>query len=84
MLRDLLPVHCIRRGARRATRALIGAALVATMALLGLIRAEFAANSPGKLTMLVVDAGGVLYLSLAYHRLREFVRAQDQHGGLSS
>ena len=78
VLRDLLPVHCIRRDAHMATRGLISAAVVATAGLLYLIRAEFVANSLGKLTGLVADGGGVVYLSLAYHRLQEFVRAQDQ------
>ncbi len=78
VLRDLLPVHCIRRDAHAATRGLISAAVVATVGLLYLIRAEFVANSLGKLTGLVADAGGVVYLSLACRRLQEFVRAQDQ------
>jgi len=80
VLRDLLPVHCIRRGGRAAMRPLISAALVALAGLLYLIRAEFAANSLGKLAGLVADAGGVVYLSLTYRRLQEFVRAQGQQG----
>ncbi|MBI3303360.1 MAG: glycosyltransferase, partial [Deltaproteobacteria bacterium] len=78
VLRDLLPVHCIRRGARTATWGLIGAALVATMALLYLIQAEVSSSSPGKLTALVANGAGVVYLSVAYYRLREFIKAQSQ------
>ena len=80
VLRDLLPVHCIRRETRAAMRALISATLVAIAGLLYLLRAEFAANSLGRLVGLIADAGGIVYLSLAYHRLQEFVRAQGQHG----
>lgn len=80
VLRDLLPVRCIRRGVRAATRGLIIATFLATLLLLGLMRAERAASSSGKLAVLVVDAAVVLYLVLACLRLQEFVRAQSPQG----
>jgi len=79
VLRDLLPVHCIRWGARTAMRALISAALVATMVLPYLIKVEVSSSSLGKLTALLADGVGVLYFSATYHRLREFVRAQGRY-----
>ena len=80
VLRDLLPVHCIRRGARTAMPALMSVALMALAGLLYLIRAEFVANSFAKLAGLVADGGGVVYLSLACLRVQEFVKAQGQQG----
>src|SRR5215510_6982600 len=80
VMRDLLPVHCIRRGARTAMPALISVALIALAGLLYLIRAEFVANSLAKLAGLVADGGGVVYLSLACLRVQEFVKAQGQQG----
>jgi dTDP-4-amino-4,6-dideoxygalactose transaminase len=78
VLRDLLPVHCIRRGIQTTLPGVISAALIATISLLYLIRAELAASSLGKLTGLVADASVVLYLFLTYRRLQEFVKVQNQ------
>jgi UDP-N-acetyl-3-dehydro-alpha-D-glucosamine 3-aminotranferase len=78
VLRDLLPVHCIRRGTQATMPGVISAALIATVGLLYFIRAELMANSLGKLTGLVATAGTVLYLFLAYRRLQEFVRVQSR------
>ncbi|HXG21591.1 MAG TPA: DegT/DnrJ/EryC1/StrS family aminotransferase [Methylomirabilota bacterium] len=77
VLRDLLPVHCIRRGPQLATRLLLGAAALATVLLGWLVREELIANSPGALTILAADIVGLLYLSLGYQRLREFLKAQE-------
>jgi len=78
VLRDLLPVHCIRRGIGATMPGVISAALIATVSLLYLIRAELAANSLGKLTGLVADASVVLYLFLTWRRLQEFTKVQSQ------
>src|SRR5262245_17612298 len=78
VLRDLLPVHCIRRGIGATMPGVISAALIATVSLLYLIRAELAASSPGKLTGLVAAASAVVYLFLTYCRLQEFVRIQSK------
>jgi len=80
VLRDLLPVHCIRRGIQETMPSMIIAVLIALVGLLYFIRAELVANSLGKLTGVVAAAGAVLYLSLSYLRLQEFVRVQGQSG----
>ncbi len=79
VLRDLLPIHCIRRGSPTTPQGLIGAALIA--ALLGffyLANIEFTSRSLGKLLGLIVNGGGALYLGLAYRRIGEFIKAQQQ------
>ncbi|MBI3799087.1 MAG: DegT/DnrJ/EryC1/StrS family aminotransferase [Deltaproteobacteria bacterium] len=81
VLRDLLPLHCIRRGIQTTMPGVIGAVLIATIGLLFLIRAELTESSLGTLTGLVADASVVLYLFLAYRRLQEFVKVQDQGSG---
>jgi hypothetical protein len=78
VLRDLLPVHCIRRGIHTTVPGVISAALIASLSLLCVLRSELAANSLGKLLALGVDAGIVAYLSLAYRRIQEFVKIQNQ------
>lgn len=78
VLRDLLPVHCIRRAPHVATRMLIGAVLLAALVLCGLLWDEEATASPGILFALVLDIIGLCYLSVSYCRLREFLKAQDQ------
>jgi len=80
VLRDLLPVHCIRRGIQETMPTVIIAVLMALAGLLYFIRAEWVANSLGKLTGVVTAAGAVLYLSLAYLRLQEFIKVQSQPG----
>ncbi len=78
VLRDLLPVHCIRRGSLAAPQSFIGAALAA--AIVGwfyLLLVEISENSPGTLMGLVANAGGVVYLTLTYRRIQEFVKAQQ-------
>ena len=78
VLRDLLPLHCILRGSLAAPQSFIGVALATTIVgLLYLSLVEFSANSPGKLMGLVMNAGGVVYLSLTYRRIQEFVKAQQ-------
>lgn len=78
VLRDLLPVHCIRHGIQQTMPGVIIAALIALAGLLYFIRAEFLANSLETLTGAVIAAGAVVYLSLGYLRLQEFVEAQSQ------
>jgi dTDP-4-amino-4,6-dideoxygalactose transaminase len=78
VLRDLLPVYCIRRGPQAMVPGLLSAALVAIVGLLYLIHAALVVHSPSKLAGLVADAGIVAYLFLAYRRLQEFVREQNQ------
>ena len=79
VLRDLLPVHCIRRGIQETMPGIIIATLLTLAGLLYFIWAELIANSVGKLTGLVAAATALLYLSLAYLRLQEFERVQSRN-----
>lgn len=80
VLRDLLPVHCIRRDPRTATRMLLGALVAATLVLWGGLNEGKLSSRPGVVALLVVDMIGVLYLALTYWRFREFLKAQGQPG----
>jgi glycosyltransferase involved in cell wall biosynthesis len=79
VIRDLLPLHCIHRGSPSTPQSLIGAALVAAvLALLYLVDIELTSRSVGNLLGVLLNAGGVVYLALAYRRIGEFIKAQQQ------
>jgi hypothetical protein len=78
VLRDLLPVHCIRQEPRTATRMLLGALGMATLVLWGVLNVGKLSSSPGAVALLAADMIGLLYLALTYWRFREFLKAQDQ------
>jgi dTDP-4-amino-4,6-dideoxygalactose transaminase len=78
VLRDLLPVHCIRREPRTVTRALLGALAIATLVLLGMLDERRLSSRPGLLALLGVDVVSLVYLALTYWRFHEFRKAQGQ------
>lgn len=78
VLRDLLPVHCIRREPRTATRMLLGALVTATLVLWGVLNKGQLSSRPGALVLLAADIISLLYLALTYWRFREFLKVQGQ------
>jgi len=78
VLRDLLPLHWIRQEQRSALRLLLSAVVLAALVLGGLLWKESETSSPSVLLLVGIVMSGLLYLSFAYRRFCEFIKAQGE------